>query len=107
MNQIEPLLQQLKQDINDKVQYFKDCYDFKKNNDADLTGVKLQLEFCISEEFIDKEDSRLRKGLLNYVEQQPDLFWDSNDKSTGLIAQAKDHLSKHLQDCINSIQIPK
>jgi hypothetical protein len=104
--QINPLLTSLKHKIDEDTARFQREYDFEGNDlslfpmhKQDFKNVLIQL-FVKSYE---KDKDNLFNGLQNYP---IDLFYDEDDKDTGIIPYAKGHISDYITEKINLIHIP-
>ena len=105
---INPLLTSLKHKIDEDTARFQTEYDFDSNDLSKISMHKQDLEICLIQNFVHSKDKgmNLYNGLKYYSQNYPNLFWDKDDKSTGIITYAKQQLSEYIKEKINLIHIP-
>ena len=103
---INPLLTSLKHKIDETTARFQREYNFEKNDLSKFSMHKQELENVLIQTIVeDKVEGmdNLYNGLLTY---SVDLFWDEDDKDTGIIPYAKQQLSDYIIGKVDLIYIP-
>lgn len=96
-SEINPLLNELKSEINELVDRFEKEFDRNNPNNPSIEDVKLLFKDELEKLFVYE---KLKQHLLLYP---VDLFYNDDDSETGIVPYAKDAISSYLTTKVQSM----